>query len=562
MYPIHNSIFDQLLQNLIFQVGEMEQQEQDLDTSFSAQQRDLQEKLDLAVQVDDHVAVQYLVAAGADVNLTAPFSLMTYLDQAVIYGHVQTVKILLAAGADVNMGAALLSDAHVGCLEVVQELVVAGADVNMDDGRVTPLILALRLDRVLVAQFLIAAGADVNKSLCKQETALGLAVERNKYALVDQLMQAGADVNLLGKEKDATLHWAIGAQYKRLASALISSGADVNYIGKYACRNLELAIKLKDDGMAMQLVKAGADVNTRAIGGESPMYLASEQQSKALVEAMLDAGADPDSCNGQQRRVLHQAATFAGWDDIVKKLIAAGADVNAQSQASSTPLLKAVWSENFASARALLAAGADANIANELNVTPLLAALCKKIPVQFLLDGGANVNNTMDDLIVWKIALTAGNIDNVKSLLGHGINIPNEVCHFPADIKDEVAMATLFFAAGFDIKVRLWNSTRSDESRRFLSAMMTLAQEAERPAYFDGTRVFPQNPPSLIGGARNHIRKYLMDLSRENLFCRVPRLGLPPIMQKFLLFDQTLDPMTSASDNSTSGSSDHTYALQ
>ena len=49
---------------------------------------------------------------------------------------------------------------------------------------------------------------------------------------------------------------------------------------------------------------------------------------------------------------------------------------------------------------------------------------------------------------------------------------------------------------------------------------------------------------------RRAIRKHLMELSPVNLFCKIPQLGLPKLMEDYLLYGITLD----ASD-----ASDETY---
>ena len=77
-----------------------------------------------------------------------------------------------------------------------------------------------------------------------------------------------------------------------------------------------------------------------------------------VVEAALQAGADPNAQDGQGRRALEKAAS-SDRGDAIKRLVAAGADVDACDERGLTPLMEAAWFGSLRALRALLAAGAD-----------------------------------------------------------------------------------------------------------------------------------------------------------------------------------------------------------
>ena len=58
-------------------------------------------------------------------------------------------------------------------------------------------------------------------------------------------------------------------------------------------------------------------------------------------------------------------------------------------------------------------------------------------------------------------------------------------------------------------------------------------------------RSLPTSPPeeemSLMDLSRQCIRKHLLQMSPVNLFVRVPQLGLPTLLQEYLLFNVALD---------------------
>ena len=85
--------------------------------------------------------------------------------------------------------------------------------------------------------------------------------------------------------------------------------------------------------------------------------------------------------------------------DAVKRLIAAGKDINAQDLDGDTPLLHAAKYGYMGLIRILIKAGADANIHNREGDTPLLVAVSSKdfSLVSTLVEAGADVNQRLKD---------------------------------------------------------------------------------------------------------------------------------------------------------------------
>jgi ankyrin repeat protein len=93
------------------------------------------------------------------------------------------------------------------------------------------------------------------------------------------------------------------------------------------------------------------------------LTLAALKGDTGLVTELLEAGADPDACDGQGRTPLIEAA-FGGHADTVSALLEAGADPNARDPDGWSPLMEAASKGRFEVVKLFLAAGADANATN------------------------------------------------------------------------------------------------------------------------------------------------------------------------------------------------------
>jgi ankyrin repeat protein len=126
-------------------------------------------------------------------------------------------------------------------------------------------------------------------------------------------------------------------------------------------------------------------------GCASPYSLATKGDANAL-RAYLDKGGDPDK-QTDGNTGLYAAAT-AGRADMVRDLIATGANVDKVSSRGTTPLIDAAFGGHSETVRVLLAAGAQVDLAINKGTTPLIAAIESghTTIVVDLLKAGANVN--------------------------------------------------------------------------------------------------------------------------------------------------------------------------
>jgi ankyrin repeat protein len=157
------------------------------------------------------------------------------------------------------------------------------------------------------------------------------------------LVDAGADLNLADPEQVSPLLLAVLNGHFDLAAFLIEQGASP---GKW-------------DWYGRMPLYAAVDLNTLPRGGRPDQPSLDQTTSLAVVEKLLEAGANP---NPQ----LKLAPPFrnVGNDRGLDGLLTIG----------TTPLLRAAKALDAPAIKLLLASGADLHLANVRGITPVMAA--------------------------------------------------------------------------------------------------------------------------------------------------------------------------------------------
>jgi ankyrin repeat protein len=180
-----------------------------------------------------------------------------------------------------------------------------------------------------------------------------------------------------------------------------------------------------DDGPAVEmLLKAGGNVNARDSRGNTPLMYAAAVGSPQMMRRLIAAGADVNARNGFQA-----TAPIWGANDLQKSrvLIENGADVNARSKQGRTPLLiAAAQAGNVETVRLLLKKGADPAKRDAANRSPLLeaAAANDTATVKLLLDRGEDVKiRNAGGFTPLVYAAGYGSAALVKALLDRGADV-------------------------------------------------------------------------------------------------------------------------------------------
>jgi ankyrin repeat protein len=321
-----------------------------------------------AVRYDDVALVERLIKAGAKPNVANRYG-VTPIELACESASAAVVEQLLKAGVSPNATGplgetALHTCAHTGNVDAAKALLARGAAVNSGDNwrGQTPLMWAAAQGHPSMVRVLVEAGADVHvRSTVVTWERQRTAEPRDKW-----LPPGGFTALLL----------AARAGCADCVTVLAKSGADINEIDPENHTALVLALMNGEFDAAGALIDAGIDVNIADNVGRTALY------------AAVDAHTMPSS----NRPAPKEADSTLSSMDIVQKLIAKGANVNAVLRAQlpyrtkldrggdgvlgagTTPLLRAAKAGDTPVIRLLLEKGANPKAATRNGVNAIMMA--------------------------------------------------------------------------------------------------------------------------------------------------------------------------------------------
>ncbi|MBM3771648.1 MAG: hypothetical protein FJW27_10275 [Acidimicrobiia bacterium] len=139
----------------------------------------------------------------------------------------------------------------------------------------------------------------------------------------------------------------------------LDRGVDPNLTNRFGVTPLALACGAGQAAAVRRLLKAGADPNRASPAGETPLMVAARTGVLDSVVSLLEHGADPSARESWRGQTALMWAVAERHANVVGPLVAAGAEVDARSDAGFTPLMFATRLGHIETVDALLDAGAD-----------------------------------------------------------------------------------------------------------------------------------------------------------------------------------------------------------
>jgi ankyrin len=353
-----------------------------------------------------------------------------------------------------------------GSARMIERLVKAGADPNtpLSSSGDTPLMMASKAGKVDAVKVLLDSGAKVDaRETWGDTTALMWAVAESNHAVVRMLIDRGADVNVRSKFVPS----ATGRGFEGATPVAARANQSIEENASGSLTPLMFAAREGDLESARMLVAAGAEINVRGGDGKDALGLAIFNGGYDVASFLVDNHANVNQADAQRftplfwavdRRNMETAPNFpwvvtADPLPLIKKLLDAGADVNflvnntprARMRDGSprivfaTALMRAAFSGDIELVKLLIAHGADTKIISKDSETMLMAACGTGfIPgyskgrtpaerlevVKLLIDLGQNVNAADDyGITALMVAANIGDVPIIQYLIDKGADL-------------------------------------------------------------------------------------------------------------------------------------------
>lgn len=331
-----------------------------------------------------------------------------------------TALIAASRGGDRNLG-------------VVRRLLQAGADRSLRDktGR-NAFQSAVINGHLELTRHFVATGSPMTDDwplpgASRSEPLAALAGASPNPEVARFLLESGANFRVYGagSEDCGPFYWALKLRRDETLKFLHSRKKEQFWGCQSGVSPLMLAIDLAYPLAIIEFLATADEVNRVTRNGETALTKAVNKRQLAIVELLLQSGANPRQTTTSGNTALHLAAAN-GVPDISASLLTAGASLEARNKRRETPLHHAVRNCRLQMANALVGQGSD-TLARDIEGNGLVAmavqsgcyamiewALLKKLDID---DQNSRGRTPL------MIAAIEGNDNLVRWLVGQGANL-------------------------------------------------------------------------------------------------------------------------------------------
>jgi ankyrin repeat protein len=249
------------------------------------------------------------------------------------------------------------------------------------------------------------------------DSAVADAAQNRDTTALQALLKKHTPVNVPQADGTTALQWAAHWDDADAVNILIAAGAGAKAANRYGATPLSEAAALGNANIMEALLKAGADPNTRDTSdGETVLMVTARSGNADAVRALLDHKADVNATETYRGQTALMWATAERHPEVVRLLLQHGADWKTMSSyretrlpklsaaSSVTPFARGGFTAflftaregDIETAKVMLDAGIDINQTDVDGTSGLVVSIMNKqyTFAKFLLDRGANPNVT------------------------------------------------------------------------------------------------------------------------------------------------------------------------
>lgn len=336
-----------------------------------AQQDSASDALFAAIAAEDLGAARTALANGASLRAFDKYG-DTPLTAAAAQGNARLFSLLAGPGADLNARdrngrTPLIVAVSHRQIDVARVLLQLGADVNADDITGRSAVFYTGSDTGTMA-LVLSAHPDLRQTDRDGRSVLGEQAFSSHDDIARMLVEAGASYTSV---TDA-LYGAAAAGNVKIMDGLLSQGANPNgFPGSYTNTTPLMMAAFHDNIAAVRdLLAHGADPEIADSNAQDSLHWACSSHDMHMVEEILQA---MHNLNGSRATFNRTAVmtTVRFFDDpgLVRRLLAAGVDVNARDREGTTALMDAAETGHRRDLGALLDGGADPTLRDHMHRT-------------------------------------------------------------------------------------------------------------------------------------------------------------------------------------------------
>lgn len=166
-------------------------------------------------------------------------------------------------------------------------------------------------------------------------TPLMRALVIGRLRIADWLLDAGAATGIIALDGQNALSLAYTYNRSEIASRLEAAGASINPDPAFRPRAVREALRHDGYRILDTLMEQGVDLRSLLQEGEAPLVMqAAEHGSYACIDSLVEHGYDPDETNSEYTPL--QVAAQQLDPDVMNSLIEAGADAKVRTKKGET----------------------------------------------------------------------------------------------------------------------------------------------------------------------------------------------------------------------------------